>query len=87
MSRRLYLALSDDRPEPAERPARTKESMRKTAYCYTCGVDHLMEEMRQIITGRGIRWRCIKTIQASRQARGKRQEFGAQTTARNKGSA
>jgi len=57
-----------------------------TAYCYTCGIHHPLEEMRQIITSNGIRWRCIKTIEASRQARAKRQEFGAQMSAKNKGT-
>jgi len=60
--------------------------MSKTAYCYTCGIHHLLEEMRQIITSNGIRWRCIKTIEASRQARAKGQEFGAQMTVKNKGN-
>jgi hypothetical protein len=55
-----------------------------TAYCYTCNVHHPVEEMRQIMTGRGKRWRCIKTIEASRMESAKRQEFGARTTANNK---
>jgi hypothetical protein len=55
-----------------------------TAYCYICNVHHSKEEMRQIMTGRGKRWRCIKTIEAARMASSKRQEFGAQTTASNK---
>ena len=62
------------------------KNMSKTAYCYTCGGHHPLEEMRQIITSNGMRWRCIKTIEASRQARAKRQDFGAQMTAKNKGN-
>ena len=58
--------------------------MSETAYCYTCGIHHPLEEMRQIITSNGIRWRCIKTINASKQTRAKRQEFGAQMAAKNK---
>lgn len=58
--------------------------MRTTNYCYTCNVHHPREEMRQIMTGRGKRWRCIKTIEASRMASDKRQAFGARTTANNK---
>ena len=61
--------------------------MSKTAYCYICNVQHPLEEMRQILTARGIRWRCINTIKAARQAFAKRQEFGAQTTAKNKSAA
>jgi len=59
--------------------------MSKTAYCYTCRIHHPLAEMRQMITSNGIRWRCIKTIEASRQAPAKRQDFGAQMTAKNKG--
>lgn len=58
--------------------------MPKTAYCYTCNVHHPMEEMRQVMTGRGKRWRCIKTIEASQMDSAKRQAFGAQTTANKK---
>ena len=62
----------------------SRELMPTTAYCYTCNVHHPIEEMRQIMTARGKRWRCIKTIEASRMASAKRQEFGAHTTANNK---
>jgi len=58
--------------------------MPKAAYCYTCNVHHPMEEMRQIMTGRGKRWRCIKTIEASRMDSATRQAFGTQTTANKK---
>jgi hypothetical protein len=61
--------------------------MSKTAYCYTCNAHHPMEEMRQVMTGKGMRWRCITTIKAARQALAKRQEFGAQTTSSNKSDA
>jgi len=58
--------------------------MSKTAYCYTCNAYHPMDEMRQVMTGKGIRWRCINTIRAARQALAKRQDFGTQTTSNNK---
>jgi hypothetical protein len=46
-----------------------------------------MEEMRQVTTAKGMRWRCIKTIVAARLARDKRRVIGAQTSARNKADA
>jgi hypothetical protein len=43
--------------------------------------------MRQIETKGGKRWRCIKSIEASRQGRAEREAFGRQTTAINKAEA
>jgi hypothetical protein len=62
-------------------------SMSKLAYCHTCRTYHPIETMRRVMTRKGMRWRCIKTIEAARQPRDKRQEFGAQTTANNKAGA
>ena len=58
--------------------------MSNTAYCHTCNARHPREEMRQVTTKNGVRWRCINTIKAARQALAKRQAFGAQTTANNR---
>jgi hypothetical protein len=59
-------------------------SMSKLAYCHTCQTYHPIETMRQVMTKKGMRWRCIKTIDAARQTPDKRQAFGAQTTANKK---
>jgi hypothetical protein len=61
--------------------------MSKLVYCYTCNLQHPMEEMRKVTTAKGMRWRCIKTIVAARLARDKRQEFGARASARNNADA
>jgi hypothetical protein len=61
--------------------------MTKQVYCYTCNVQHPVEEMRRVLAGKGKRWRCIRTIEGARQAQVKRQEFGVQTTAKNKADA
>lgn len=61
-----------------------KTSMSKNTYCYTCNAQHPIEEMRQVVTKKGTRWRCINTIKAAGQALAKRQTFGVQTTAKNK---
>ena len=58
--------------------------MSKLAYCHTCRTYHPIETMRRVITKTGMRWRCIKTIEAARQAPDKRQVFGAQKKANKK---
>ena len=59
----------------------------KTAYCYHCGIHHPIEAMRQIATKTGKRWRCIKSIEASRQGRADREAFGQRMTENNKAEA
>ena len=61
-----------------------KTLMSETAYCYHCGIHHPLEEMRQILTKSGKRWRCIKSIEASKVGIAKRDEFGRQIAAINK---
>jgi len=58
--------------------------MSDTAYCYHCGRHHPKEEMRQIETKGGKRWRCIKSIEATKKAQAERDAFGQQVTANNK---
>jgi len=43
--------------------------------------------MRQIETKSGKRWRCIKSIEATKQGRAARENFGKQTTDINKAEA
>lgn len=57
--------------------------MSDTLYCYHCGRHHPKEEMRQIESKAGKKWRCIKSIVASKQGRKEREAFGRQTTAIN----
>jgi hypothetical protein len=59
----------------------------KLIYCYTCNVQHPKEEMRQIMTKKRTRWRCIKTIVAARLSRDKRQEFAARMKAKDSANA
>lgn len=58
--------------------------MSTTAYCYHCSRYHPKGEMRQIETKGGKRWRCIKSIDATRKGPAERAAFGRQTTAINK---
>ena len=57
--------------------------MSETAYCYHCGKHHPKAEMRQIQTKGGSRWRCIKSIMATRRGVAERDAFGRQVTAIN----
>jgi len=58
--------------------------MTETAFCYHCGTHHPINEMRQILTKNGKRWRCVKSIELTKQGKAKREAFGLQTTANNK---
>lgn len=55
-----------------------------TIYCYHCGRNHPREEMRQIETKGGKKWRCIQSIAATRKNSSQRDAFGKTVTAINK---
>ncbi|TRZ67526.1 MAG: hypothetical protein D4S02_04965 [Rhodocyclaceae bacterium] len=59
-------------------------TMPDTAFCYHCSVHHSRAVMRQIVTKGGKRWRCIKSIEATKQGMEAREAFGRQMTANNK---
>ena len=61
--------------------------MSDTEYCYHCGTRHPRTEMRQIETKTGKRWRCIKSIEATKRSMAEREAFGRQMTAMNKAEA
>lgn len=61
--------------------------MPETAYCHQCGVHHPIEEMRQILTKCGKRWRCIKSINAAKAGIADRDAFGRRITEINKAEA
>jgi hypothetical protein len=58
-----------------------------TAFCYHCGVHHPVEEMRQLVTKTGKRWRCLKSIEATKRSREAREAFGRSVTELNKAEA
>jgi hypothetical protein len=51
-----------------------------TAYCYHCGKCHPIELMRQLATGAGKRWRCIKSIEAAKVSQKTRDAYGRKIT-------
>ena len=61
--------------------------MNDTIFCYHCRVRHPLDEVRKISTKSGQRWRCIKSIAATRTGLHEREAFGRQTTALNKARA
>ena len=40
--------------------------MSTTIYCYHCRTSHPKEDMRQVVTKTGKRWRCIHSIRAAK---------------------
>lgn len=58
-------------------------AMTTTRYCYHCGASHPEESMRLFITKTGRRWRCIRTIQATRKTEAERDAFGKMISAIN----
>ena len=53
-------------------------------YCYHCGRHHPREEMRQIETKSGKKWRCIKSIEATKKSSIQRDAFGKTVSMINK---
>ena len=54
--------------------------MSDTLYCYHCGRHHPREEMRQIETKAGKKWRCVKSIEATKRGVAERDAWGKQVT-------
>ena len=61
--------------------------MSQSAYCYHCGTHHPRTEMRQIETKAGKRWRCIRSILATKRSTAERDGFGKRISAENKAEA
>jgi hypothetical protein len=57
--------------------------MSTTRYCYHCGKSHLETEMRQVFTKGGMKWRCIKSIQAIKKTAAERDAFGKMVSSAN----
>jgi hypothetical protein len=61
--------------------------MAETAFCYHCRQHHPKAEMRQVETKAGKRWRCIRSIEATRQGPEAREAYGRQVSEMNKAEA
>ncbi len=54
--------------------------MTDTLYCYHCRRHHPKEEMRRIHSNTGSRWRCNRSIQATKRSVAERDAFGKRVT-------
>lgn len=59
----------------------------ETRYCYHCRVHHPAGETRQITTKTGTRWRCLRSIEATRISEAERTAFGRSVSAMNSAEA
>jgi hypothetical protein len=64
-----------------------RHPMTEPVFCYHCRLHHPKAEMRQIVTRGGKRWRCIKSIEATKRGSASREAFGQRMTATNKAEA
>lgn len=62
-------------------------AMTQKIFCYHCRVYHPLEQVRKIVTGKGPRWRCIRTLDAARRSREERDAFGRMQTEANRAEA
>lgn len=58
-----------------------------TIFCYHCRTHHAKAEMRLLVTKTGKRWRCLKSIEATKQGKAAREAYGRQMTETNKAEA
>ena len=61
--------------------------MSETLFCYCCRVHHPREQMRPFETKHGVRWRCIRSIEAAACSRPERDAFGRRQSEINRENA
>jgi hypothetical protein len=81
------MSKTKETTQPAPAPAAAAEPSGETIYCYHCGIRHPKEEMRQVETKGVKRWRCIKSIKATKRGTAERDAFGQRVSAINKAEA
>jgi hypothetical protein len=59
-------------------------AMTESLFCYCCRVHHPKEQMRPFPTKHGLRWRCIRSIEAAAGGRSARDAFGQQQSEFNR---
>jgi hypothetical protein len=57
--------------------------MSDTIFCYHCRLPHPKSEMRLLVTKTGKRWRCLKSIRATKRSVAERDAFGKRMTEMN----
>lgn len=66
---------------------RDEETVTNKVYCYHCMTYHQPETMRKMMTRSGVRWRCIRSIEATRGSLEERDAFGEQQSELNRAQA
>ena len=66
---------------------RDEETVTTKVYCYHCMTYHRPETMRKMLTRSGVRWRCIRSIEATRGTPEERDTFGEQQSELNRAQA
>lgn len=61
--------------------------MTATVFCYHCRTYHPKEEVRQVATKAGKRWRCHKSIAATKAGAAEREAFGQRVSELNRATA
>ncbi|MDE2439914.1 MAG: hypothetical protein KGP14_02725 [Betaproteobacteria bacterium] len=61
--------------------------MPEMKFCYCCRVHHPLDQMRLFPTRQGVRWRCVRSIEAAVRSRLERDAFGHQQTLINRDAA
>ena len=56
----------------------------ETRYCYCCRTYHAADQLVLFDTKAGKRWRCLRSIEASRQPAAVRDSIGRQQSAENR---
>lgn len=59
-------------------------AMTEMLYCYCCRVHHPKDQMRRFPTKQGLRWRCLRSIEAAACPTPERDAFGRRQTEINK---
>ena len=59
---------------------RTMSALR---FCPYCSVSHPESEMRRVLTKSGSKWRCLKSLQASKKPKAERDAFGKRVSEEN----
>jgi len=54
-----------------------------TRFCSHCGKQHPEDEMRQVATKSGRKWRCIMSIEAAKKTAAERDAFGRKISTAN----
>ena len=58
--------------------------MTDTLFCYSCRLRHPKEKMRLYPTKRGLRWRCLSSIEGASGSPAERDAFGQRQTVINR---